>query len=148
MIFENASFRTLATCLGTPTSPPALRKMELATCYCFRDIDWNSRETNREGWQLRRISRVTKNPYLMTVLYEIISIQQEDELGRPKTGQSESDAKQRRSQELQRAVFKAAYLCQRHANTPLGGNVYRAFMTACKRANSRGSDTEIQRCRK
>ena len=102
------------------------RKMELANAV-FSDVDWKSRELivragNSKNRRERRIP-------LDDRLYEIIS-QQKENADQRKPGKW-SDAKTtRRIAEL----FSKRHIFVTTANTPLGGNVYRAFMSACKRA--------------
>jgi len=110
-----------------------LRKMELADLL-FTDIDWQARElvvrsSSAKNKQARRIP-------IDNGLYDIICRQRDAAAARQPGRWADS-----RTTERIRGRFTKRHVFVTTANTPLGGNVYRAFVTTCKRA---GITTQIE----
>lgn len=102
------------------------RKMELANSL-FTDVDWKQRELIvRPGYA--KNSRERRIP-LDDRLFEIMVRQRELAKSR-KPGKWSDERTARRICEL----FSKRHIFVTTANTPLGGNIYREFKAACKRA--------------
>jgi len=111
------------------------RKSELANCL-FTDVDWREQELIvRAGYA--KNSRERRIP-IDDRLFDIMK-QQKEHAKRRLPGRW-SDA---RTTKLIQERFSKKHIFVTTANTPLGGNVYREFMSACKRAeiNTRTTDS-------
>jgi integrase len=103
-----------------------LRKMELASLL-FTDVDWRRRELI-----IRASSAKNKTERRIPIdekLFEIIERQFEESKSR-EPGEWSDRKTTSRIQEL----FTKNHVFVTTANTPLGGNVYREFMSSCKKA--------------
>ena len=102
-----------------------LRKMELANLL-FSDIDWDAKEIIVRA-------TLTKNSLERRIpidehLYEILLLQRKA-AGRRKPGSWSDKA----TTERIRNRFSKKHVFVTSANTPLGGNLYRSFIAACKK---------------
>lgn len=109
------------------------RKMELANSL-FTDVDWKSKELVIRASNSK--SRKWRSIPLDDRLYDIVVMQKERAANR-QAGRWSGTKTNKRIREL----FTKRHIFATTANTPLGGNIYREFMAACKRANIATSKT-------
>ena len=103
------------------------RKMELANSL-FTDVDWTLKELIVRASNSK--NRMKRTIPLDDRLYDII-VGQKKKADQRQPGRW-SDAK---TTERIGELFTKQHIFVTTANTPLGGNIYREFMAACKRAN-------------
>ena len=118
------------------------RKMELANIL-FTDVDWQAKELIiRAGYSKNgRARRIPLDPRLLD-----ITVQQKEQADHRQPGNWSDQKTNQRILER----FSKQHVFVSTANTPLGGNVYRAFKSSCKRAgisttttNSHGEVVEV-----